>query len=64
MMTNDNACPTSHFGPHEPSRNLGTTNSHSNPCRTDGSGDHPCRSPGFADNSREPCLITALWIVK
>lgn len=52
-MINVVARPTSDFGPHGPSRNLGTANSRSKPYRTDGSCDRPRRSPGFAGNSRE-----------
>lgn len=45
--------PSRDFGPHDPSRNLGTANSRSKPCHTSDSGHHPRLSPGFADKPRE-----------
>jgi len=52
-MMNVIACPTRDFGPHDPSRNLGTANSRSKPCPTSDSGHHPRRSPEFGDNPQK-----------
>jgi hypothetical protein len=43
--------PIRDFGPHVPSRNLGTASSRSKPCHTMDGGDHPRCPPGFAAKS-------------